>query len=335
MHAVIGFMMMSAITISVLLVMGLGLMQSSWDLATSWFIYQDQEIQRFEGRIKRVDDLPVTAVNLVQLNWKNDGAAPLAEFSDWDVILEIDEGAGIQILPLAYTASTTPGTNEWAIQGIYQDAGALTPEIADPGILNPDEEMVVLLNPSPAVTTNNFHRVTMVTSGGYAANVMFYSVDPNLFFHTETTLISTTTYMQLKNGDSADGTATTTSAVFAPGQTGRVRPSLQDGKFVYSLASTSAFIASTWDVTYRVKSNGGGFTWLVNAEDISLSTTNSWQDIDLSPYVPAGATGAIVEVVNTGNSSSYSGVVRGKEDARDYMSNTSYEEIESETHRWL
>jgi hypothetical protein len=87
-------------------------------------------------------------------------------------------------------------------------------------------------------------------------------------------------------------------------------------------------------MTYRVKHNGGGFTWFVNAFDISLSTTNSWQNIDLSLYVPDDATGAIVEVVNTRSSSSYSAVLRGTEDTRDYMSNASYEEIESETHRW-
>ncbi len=75
MHVIIGFIFMSAITITVLLVMGMGLLQSSWGLATSWFTYQDQEINRFEGRIKRIDDLPVTAVNLVQLNWKNTGGA--------------------------------------------------------------------------------------------------------------------------------------------------------------------------------------------------------------------------------------------------------------------
>ena len=77
-----------------------------------------------------------------------------------------------------------------------------------------------------------------------------------------------------------------------------------------------------------------GFTWFTNAHDISLSTTGSWQDIDLSSDVPVGATGAIVEVVNTGTSSSNSGVVRGKGDGNDYMSNSKYEEIEAETHRW-
>ena len=50
--------------------------------------------------------------------------------------------------------------------------------------------------------------------------------------------------------------------------------------------------------------------------------------------MPEGATGAIVEVVNTGGISTYSGVLRGKEDTRDYMSNLAFEEIEAETHRW-
>ena len=77
-----------------------------------------------------------------------------------------------------------------------------------------------------------------------------------------------------------------------------------------------------------------GFFWLIEAIDISLTTTGSWQDIDLSAHVPTGTTGAIVEVINTATSGNLSGVVRGKEDTRDYMSNANYERIASETHRW-
>ena len=77
-----------------------------------------------------------------------------------------------------------------------------------------------------------------------------------------------------------------------------------------------------------------GFFWFTNATDISLTTTGSWQNIDLSAYVPKGTSGAIVELVHTGSSTAYSGVVRGKEDTRDYMSDGNFEEIEQETHRW-
>ena len=79
---------------------------------------------------------------------------------------------------------------------------------------------------------------------------------------------------------------------------------------------------------------GSGFFWFVNAFDISLGTTGSWQDIDLSNYVPFGTSGAIVEIINTGTLDTLSGVVRGKQDTRNYMFDAAYQEVEDETHRW-
>jgi hypothetical protein len=49
--------------------------------------------------------------------------------------------------------------------------------------------------------------------------------------------------------------------------------------------------------------------------------------------VPSGATGAIVELVNS-TTTDYNGMVRGRADTRDYMSSAAYGEIEAETHRW-
>jgi len=77
-----------------------------------------------------------------------------------------------------------------------------------------------------------------------------------------------------------------------------------------------------------------GFFWFTDALDISLITDLSWQDIDLTDEVPEGTTGAIVEIINTGTEGTQSGVVRGKEDTREYMSNTNYQTVEDETHSW-
>ena len=41
-----------------------------------------------------------------------------------------------------------------------------------------------------------------------------------------------------------------------------------------------------------------------------------------------------MEIINTATAGILSGVVRGKEDTNDYMSDVNFEEIESETHRW-
>ncbi|MBM3935083.1 MAG: hypothetical protein FJ319_12425 [SAR202 cluster bacterium] len=77
----------------------------------------------------------------------------------------------------------------------------------------------------------------------------------------------------------------------------------------------------------------GGFVWLDDPVDISLSTTGSWQTISLADHVPSGAGGAIVEVLNTGGSNR-NGVLRGTEDTRNYMSSTSYGRLEAENHTW-
>ena len=41
-----------------------------------------------------------------------------------------------------------------------------------------------------------------------------------------------------------------------------------------------------------------------------------------------------MEIINNDINTNYSGVVRGKEDIRDYMSNPSYKEVQVQTHRW-
>ena len=99
--------------------------------------------------------------------------------------------------------------------------------------------------------------------------------------------------------------------------------------------STATLTVATPNGVAAVWSFGpGGFFWFVNAPDISGISTGSWQDIDLSNHVPNGTTGAIVEIINTGTAGTLSGVVRGKEDTRDYMSNNNYQRVEDETHRW-
>ena len=91
----------------------------------------------------------------------------------------------------------------------------------------------------------------------------------------------------------------------------------------------------TGGLQYISSFGADGFFWFIDAPDISLTTTGSWEDIYLSPNVPTGTTGAVVEIINTGTFDTQSGLVRGKEDTRDYMPNVLFWEIEDVTHRWL
>ena len=77
-----------------------------------------------------------------------------------------------------------------------------------------------------------------------------------------------------------------------------------------------------------------GWIWPVTSTDVSISATSTWTDIDLSAYVGATATGAVIEVVNAGSSEDNRGVVRGKEDTRDYMSDSNAQRVEGRSHRY-
>ena len=104
-----------------------------------------------------------------------------------------------------------------------------------------------------------------------------------------------------------------------------------DGSNQASLAPNAAIdIEAEWSPFLP---SSHGFVWFTTVRDISLAATGAWYDIDLSSHVPSGATGAIVELVNT-TTTDYNGMVRGKGDTRDYMSSAVYGEIEAETHRW-
>tara|TARA_Y100000758_G_scaffold200808_1_gene143444 strand:- start:85 stop:579 length:495 start_codon:yes stop_codon:yes gene_type:complete len=63
----------------------------------------------------------------------------------------------------------------------------------------------------------------------------------------------------------------------------------------------AAITVSTPSGVSAISSFGAdGFFWFIDAPDISLTTTGSWQDIDLSANVPTGTTGAVVQIINTG-----------------------------------
>jgi hypothetical protein len=122
----------------------------------------------------------VTPDAAVQLTLTNPGDVALGQFSDWDVIFEIQQSSGFSVKYLTYTTNASPGVNEWTVKGIYLDSDTLSDEVVDPGVFNPGEEMIVLANPSPTVVPNTYDRATFVTPNGVVAKVIF-QVHPYLY----------------------------------------------------------------------------------------------------------------------------------------------------------
>jgi hypothetical protein len=99
----------------------------------------------------------------ILLNGMNTGQTDLAEFPSWSVLLQHADGS---IEYLAFTDALPPAPGCWAVDGIFlgQD-----PEVFGPQVLNPDEEAHLIVNPATPVGGQEAVRITVMTSGGVAA----------------------------------------------------------------------------------------------------------------------------------------------------------------------
>ena len=292
------------------------------------------EEERAGARISVASTTGVIGTNTLRATVDNEGDTSVADFAKMDVVVQFT-GALQAPQSYAYTTANPPGVGQWtdtSITGLFE---------AD--VWNPGETLSieVTLSGTPCDTG----LVTIGTPKGVVASSIFSCSGFQWYAHSETTGINGATYYQLKTSP-ADGAAVAITTTVTENAVGRFSPVSNNGKFVFPLTGISEIQASTWNVTYRVKRDKEdlGFVWYVDACDISVAP-GSWLDIDLSlngidgdcigqPLVPAGATGAIVEVFNTDASANHTGVVRGKEDTRDYMSNPAFEQVKKREHRW-
>ena len=117
--------------------------------------------------------------SIVRVKVRNSGHVKLADFDRWDLVIEyytdgeeVEDPDVYKVTWLPYTDDAL-GDMQWTVSGIYLDADTLTPEAFDPGILNPEEEMVIQarLMPSVAMTTTN--RITISSLNGIDVSAHF------------------------------------------------------------------------------------------------------------------------------------------------------------------
>jgi archaellum component FlaF (FlaF/FlaG flagellin family) len=113
--------------------------------------------------INTVDSTTQAGGDQVEITISNNGNTSLTHFSSWDIIVIYEEGT---VQWLSYTDST-PG---WSVTGLYYNDN---PEIFEPNILNPEEEMKVLLRLSPAVSEGTVNAATISTVNGITTQTMF------------------------------------------------------------------------------------------------------------------------------------------------------------------
>lgn len=110
--------------------------------------------------------------NQVEVTVRNEGGVSLADFDSWDVIVKYyTDNTTYRVAWLPYDSSDPPADNKWTGEDrIYFDGSA---ETVEPHILNPGEDMRILMQLSPVVAEHTTNWVTISTPNGVAGQVIF------------------------------------------------------------------------------------------------------------------------------------------------------------------
>ncbi len=105
----------------------------------------------------------------------NVGQTQLRVFEDWDVVIVYQDsaGSGLQVQHLTYTTNVAPSAGEWTVTGVYRDAGTLTAEVFNPGIVDPGEEFIIRAQLSPVIASSTTNTITLAVENGVTVSAQF------------------------------------------------------------------------------------------------------------------------------------------------------------------
>jgi hypothetical protein len=136
---------------------------------------RDEEIMRTNILVLVTNQ---TAPDTLVVSLRNNGQTKLGSFNKWDIIVHYRGSSGLDYVTwLPYTESS-PGNNQWNVRGIYMDSSSMTPEVFEPGLLNPDEEMLIGCKLSPPVGPDTVNLVCISTSNGVTTSKPFSGYKP-------------------------------------------------------------------------------------------------------------------------------------------------------------
>jgi hypothetical protein len=152
------------------------LLSTQDELGESWREMEMRLADYQQVSIAPVDSWLTADETLVALVLANTGTDHLANYRDWDVILQYYDDADPAVYHiewLSYTTANPPGPGQWTVDAIYQDAATAAAEVYEPGILNPGEELVLYVKAVPPVGIGQALQARVVTASGKGASIAF------------------------------------------------------------------------------------------------------------------------------------------------------------------
>ncbi len=170
------------------------LMSTQDALSQAWQAMQARQDEQARTSLVPVEAHTETLGTVAEFTLTNTGMARLTDFQHWDAFLMYtDAGTPPEnhTLRLSYVTQA-PNGGQWTVAGIYLNA---RPEMVEPGILNPGEDMVLQLRGTVPMGEGTGAQVVMTTANG---------VDVSFAFMTNVyPVLETNTGLVLAEGSSA------------------------------------------------------------------------------------------------------------------------------------
>jgi hypothetical protein len=136
-----------------------------------------EEIGNRDSAIMRTDLSPVsTNISLVtgpdplEIILENSGQTKIAEFEKWDFIVQYFDDSGVYHVQWLLYEDGTSAPNEWDVGWIKLNS---QPEIFDPNVLNPGEQIMIKTRLDPSVGENTTNMVVISTPSGVPCSTYF------------------------------------------------------------------------------------------------------------------------------------------------------------------
>jgi len=158
------------------LMLGSATIGSADTVLVAWEVMVDRNTDRQRTDLTLLTaDLVATSID-VDVSIRNTGQTLLRDFDDWDVMMQYygtSSNQNLELLYVEYVATTTLASGEWTIEDIYLNVASTTPEVYDPDVLNPGEEIVVRIKIDPAIPTSTDNLITISTPNGVTLSAPF------------------------------------------------------------------------------------------------------------------------------------------------------------------
>lgn len=161
------------------------------DIQAAWQEMGERMDEQSRVHIESLDATAIFSGTTVEVTMRNNGSVRLADYEDWDVIVQYYDTStpsGYQIAWLPYVSSV-PASNQWSVGGLYIDAASNQPEQYEPGIWNPGEEIILTIVVNPAVGIGKSIQAAMITPVGVGTStITVRNIPPVLAANTGVTV---------------------------------------------------------------------------------------------------------------------------------------------------